>query len=51
MSRTDARGPVPRLRIRSAEVPEVAGGGGGGGTSLGEWEQKTSCVSLFFQII
>ena len=31
---TDARRPVPRLWIRSAEVR------GGGGTSLGEWEHN-----------
>ena len=34
MSWTDARSPVPRLWIHSAEVC------GGGGASLGEWEHK-----------
>ena len=43
---TDARHPVPRLWIRSAEVRGGGGGGGGGGvggggeTSLGEWEHN-----------
>ena len=39
---TDARRPVPRLWIRSAEVRGGGGGGGGGGMSLGEWEQNNN---------
>ena len=36
---TDARRPVPRLWIRSAEFRGGVGGGGGWRTSLGEWER------------
>ena len=38
MSWADARRPVPRLWIRSAE------GVGAGGTTLGEWEQHLVCL-------
>ena len=50
MSWTDARRPVPRLWIRSAEV---RGGGGGGriGTSLGEWEHNNILCVFILQII
>ena len=42
MAWTDARRPVPRLWIRSAEVRGGGGevGWGRGGTSLGEWEHN-----------
>ena len=45
MSWTDARRPVPRLWIRSAEVWGV------GGTSLGEWEHNNILCVFIFQII
>ena len=44
MSWADARRPVPRLWIRSAE------GVGVGETTLGEWEHNILCVFIF-QII
>ena len=47
MSWTDARRPVPRLWIRSAEVR----GGGEGETSLGEWEHNNILRAFIFQII
>ena len=43
MSWTDARGPVPRLWIRSAEAR--------GGTSLGKWEHNNILCVFIFQII
>ena len=51
MSWTDARRPVPRLWIRSAEVRGVCVGGGGGGGSLGEWEHNNILCVFIFQII
>ena len=47
MSWADARRPVPRLWIRSAE----GGGGGGRGTTLGEWEHNNILCVFIFQII
>ena len=44
---TDARRPIPRLWIRSAEV---RGGGGGGGTSLGEWEHNNNSLKAAYEI-
>ena len=48
MSWADARRPVPRLWIRSAEG---VGAGGGGGTTLGEWEHNNILCVFIFQII
>ena len=45
MSWADARRPVPRLWIRSAE------GVGAGGTTLGEWEHNNILCVFIFQII
>ena len=45
MSWVDARRPVPRLWIRSAE------GVGAGGTMLGEWEHNNILCVFIFQII
>ena len=45
MSWADARRPVPRLWIRSAE------GVGAGGTTLGEWEHSNILCVFIFQII
>ena len=45
MSWADARRPVPRLWIRSAE------GMGAGGTTLGEWEHNNILCVFIFQII
>ena len=45
MSSADARRPVPRLWIRSAE------GVGAGGTTLGEWEHNNILSVFIFQII
>ena len=44
MSWADARHPVPRLWIRSAE------GVGAGGTTLGEWEHNNILYVFIFQI-
>ena len=48
MSWADARRPVPRLWIRSAEG---VGAGGGWGTTLGEWEHNNILCVFIFQII
>ena len=45
MSWADARRPVPRLWIRSAE------GVGAGETTLGEWEHNNILCVFIFQII
>ena len=45
MSWADARRPVPRLWIRSAE------GVGAEGTTLGEWEHNNILCVFIFQII
>ena len=45
MTWADARRPVPRLWIRSAE------GVGAGGTTLGEWEHNNILFVFIFQTI
>ena len=51
MSWTDARHPIPRLWIHSAEVRGGGGEGGEWGTSFGEWEHNNILCVFIFQII
>ena len=50
MSWTDARRPVPRLWIRSAEVRGVGVGVGGQGRRYKNGNTTTSCVSSFSKL-